>query len=213
MPFRSACGRSELPFFEWAKKGSRKKAHPGFAHRSQGGRCSLRHWPATGRHELSHPWPRTCVPCSRVGLRCSARTTGVCAGMHPCFSIFLAPRNGISATRCRKLRWWPRWPPPGRKMLLHFLHSGHPWPSGPLASGARSEDQPAGTCAGCARVAWISSNPSGIRPPTNAVPEAWQQSDRLRCNTAAIFPSCFCNLESLQSAPRCFVFHLKELPA
>jgi hypothetical protein len=61
----------------------------------------------------------------------------------------LVPRQRIM--EAHSLRPWPGWPTTGRKLLLHFLHSGHPWPSGPLPDGNRPEETPAGTRARCAR--------------------------------------------------------------
>ena len=38
--------------------------------------AALRGLPAASRRELAHPWARTCAPCSRARLRCSASSTG-----------------------------------------------------------------------------------------------------------------------------------------
>src|SRR5690606_29949661 len=55
--------------------------HPGFVQRLLCKRCALRYSPTSGRRELAHPCARTCAPCSRSRLRCSARTREVARGM------------------------------------------------------------------------------------------------------------------------------------
>jgi hypothetical protein len=80
------------------RESRQREVHPGFVHRSHGERCALRSLPSTGRRQLGHPWPRTRAPCSRVRLRCSARTTGVCALKELCSTNYRSATRIIRST-------------------------------------------------------------------------------------------------------------------
>ena len=134
--FVAPYGRPESLLFVSPKRSNQEKGDPMFVHRLLCKRCALRYSPSAGRRELGHPWPRTCAPCSRGWLRCSARTTG--------FHAWKGCRADLHSLRDHA------WSERGVRSCRLCGQDGRSM--GPLPVGGRLEDQPAGTRARCARV-------------------------------------------------------------